>query len=62
MLSLLRHRSHGRFGFQHINGDVSKETTVEFASSEIGLVDEESVISDEAEAEDQGKACICTMT
>ncbi|KAG9690683.1 hypothetical protein KCU95_g8667, partial [Aureobasidium melanogenum] len=49
MLSLLRHRSHGRFGFQHINGDVSKETTVEFASSEIGLVDEESVISDEAE-------------
>ncbi|KEQ67464.1 uncharacterized protein M437DRAFT_80110 [Aureobasidium melanogenum CBS 110374] len=53
MLSLLRHRSHGRFGFQHINGDVSKETTVEFASSEIGLVDEESVISDEAEG--QGK-------
>ncbi|KAG9635847.1 DUF605-domain-containing protein, partial [Aureobasidium melanogenum] len=56
MLSLLRHRSHGKFGFQHITGAVSKEMTVEFASSEIGLVDEESVISDEAE--DQGKASI----
>lgn len=57
MLSLLRHRSQGKFGFQHITGDVSKEMTVEFASSEIGLVDEESVISDEAE--DQGRACTC---
>ncbi|KAG9577538.1 hypothetical protein KCU86_g13949, partial [Aureobasidium melanogenum] len=42
MLSLLRHRSHGKFGFQYITGAVSKEMTVEFASSEIGLVDEES--------------------
>ncbi|KAK6005425.1 hypothetical protein QM012_007067 [Aureobasidium pullulans] len=49
MLSLLRHRSHGRFGFQHITGAVSKEMTVEFASSKIGLVDEGSVHTDEGD-------------
>lgn len=57
MLSLLRHRSQGRFGFQHITGTVSKEMTIEFAASEIRAVEEESVISDEAD--DHSKACKC---
>ncbi|CAD0082244.1 unnamed protein product, partial [Aureobasidium vineae] len=48
MLALLRHKSHGKYGFQQTSGEVSKTMTVEFAEPRSNSVDERDASTDEA--------------